>query len=141
MQTLKNTPPKPRNDINAISLSVQQGVKGMRSKGQGNGMWGMYKIVQENSGHLTIISGRGGIYFKDNATNNFKDIVFLSKKNKGTFISFNLNLNKETLLTNAIPGFTFPNLYIENLENETGESYIPFVNLKVEQVLVNRVSI
>ncbi len=120
--TMKETSPRPRNPVDAISLSVKEGKKGAKSIGQGNGMWGLYNIINENSGHLTIISGTGGIAFQNNKTKVFKDILILNFKQQATTINFHINLNKETLLTNAIKGFVFVDLYIENLEDDFGRT-------------------
>ena len=54
-------------------------------------MWGLYNIVNHNSGHLTIISGRGGIYFKEDRATNFKGTVYLGHQNKGAFVNFRIN--------------------------------------------------
>jgi len=119
-RTMLGTTPNPRNPIDAISLSVQEGKKGAKSVGQGNGMWGLYNIVNNNLGHLTIISGTGGIFYNDNKAQTFKDIIVLNYKQQATAVNFHLNLNKETLITNAIKGHTFVDLYSENKEDSFG---------------------
>ncbi|MBL7909522.1 MAG: STAS-like domain-containing protein [Bacteroidia bacterium] len=121
-KTMKGSKPSPRNVIDAISLSVQEGKKGKKSTGQGNGMWGLYNIVDNNSGHLTIVSGEGGIHFRDKKTSNLKDVRFLNYKNQATNIHFHINLNKETLITDAIKGYVFVDLYLESLEDNQGRS-------------------
>ncbi|MCW3076428.1 MAG: hypothetical protein JWO32_1037 [Bacteroidetes bacterium] len=128
-QTMKDSSSKPRNSVDAISLSVQEGKKGAKSIGQGNGMWGLYNIVNENYGHLNITSGTGAIHFKNKQATTFKDVIVLNFKNQATTINFHLNLNKETLLTNAIKGYTFVDLYVESFENDYGQ-----VLFKIEDV-------
>ena len=119
-QTLKKRY-NPRSAIDAISLSVQEGVTRDKEVGQGNGMWGLYNIVNLNTGHLSIISGNGGLLFKVKKTTSLKHIIMLNQTNQATTINFHLNLNKQTSITDAIKGYTFPNLYIENLENSAGQ--------------------
>lgn len=119
--TMKGPVNKPRNEVDAISLSLQEGRKGYKSIGQGNGMWGLYNIVNENVGHLNIISGTAGLFFRNKKTTTITDLTVLNfKTGRSTSINFHINLNKETLLTNAIKGFTFPSLYLENLEDDRG---------------------
>lgn len=44
----------PRSATDAISLAIQEGTTRNKEVGQGNGMWGLYNIVNLNSGHMGI---------------------------------------------------------------------------------------
>ncbi|RLD56106.1 MAG: hypothetical protein DRJ01_15725, partial [Bacteroidetes bacterium] len=62
-QSLRNSTFRPRNAADAISLAVQEGVTRDKKIGQGNGMWGLYNIINLNDGSLQIISGKGGLKY------------------------------------------------------------------------------
>lgn len=91
--TLKDTNHKPRTQLDALSLSVQEGVGD--GKGQGNGLFGLFGIVANNDGRLTITSGSASImYSSGNDLKKFEHLPFLSYKNYGTIVDFQLDLNK-----------------------------------------------
>lgn len=59
-QTLRGTSHDPKTPLDALSLSIQEGVGD--GKGQGNGLFGLYGIVENNKGQLTITSGNASIF-------------------------------------------------------------------------------
>jgi anti-anti-sigma regulatory factor len=121
--TLKNTQYKPKNAADAISLCVQEGVTRDKKIGQGNGLWGLYNMVTLNGGHLTIISGKGGLNFnqKDKEIYSYKDIILLNNKNQATNINFHLNLAKNISIKEALKGYELTDLFVESLENDYGQ--------------------
>jgi hypothetical protein len=121
--TLKNSEHRPRNPIDAILYCVKEGVTRDKKIGQGNGLWGLHNIISLNNGHLAIISGKGGIYFKKNGkeVKTMQDLIVLNKKNQLTTVNFHLNLKKEISIKDAIGGYDIIDLYTESLENEKGE--------------------
>jgi hypothetical protein len=121
--TLKNTEYNPGNAIDAISLCVQEGVTRDKKVGQGNGLWGLYSMVNLNGGHLTIISGKGGLNFnqKDNKIYSYQDIILLNNENQATNINFHLNLDKNISIKEALKGYELIDLFVESLENERGQ--------------------
>ena len=54
-KSLKGTENNPKNAIDAIMLSVKEGVTRDKQIGQGNGLWGLFNMVAQNDGHLSII--------------------------------------------------------------------------------------
>ncbi|MEN8122618.1 MAG: STAS-like domain-containing protein [Bacteroidota bacterium] len=120
--TLKDTKYNPGNASDAISLCVKEGVTRDKKVGQGNGLWGLYNMVNLNGGHLSIISGKGGLNFnqKDDKIYSYKDIILLNKENQATNINFQLNLGKNISIKEALKGHELVDLFIESLENEYG---------------------
>ena len=91
--TLRDTKHRPMTEIDALSLAVQEGVGD--GKGQGNGLFGLYQIIKDNRGRLTITSGASSMMLQDDGIlNKFEHIPFVSNRNKGTIIDFQLDLNK-----------------------------------------------
>src|SRR5690606_25806824 len=78
-ESLRNSKYKPRHASDAISLSVQEGVTRDKKIGQGNGMWGLYNIINLNDGNLLITSGKGGLNFVNRikSTESYNDIIML----------------------------------------------------------------
>lgn len=109
---------KPKSAPDAISLAVQKGVTRDKSVGQGNGMWGLYNIVNLNTGIMTIISGKGGLSLNKGVMKTFEEIRMLSKEQQATIVSFNLNLSKDISIKEALGGHELTDMYIENMEDE-----------------------
>jgi hypothetical protein len=119
-QSLKNSTFRPRNAADAISLAVQEGVTRDKKIGQGNGMWGLFNIINLNDGALQIISGKGGLNYanKIKTTKSYQDIITLSPKQQSTSISFDIKLNKSLSMKEALGGYEPINMFIEDLEDE-----------------------
>lgn len=83
-------------------------------------MWGLYNLVTQNSGKLTILSGRGGLIYnnKKQTVDTYKDVIMLSPERQSTTVSFNLFTNREISIKKAIKGYEMVDLFVENLENE-----------------------
>src|SRR5207302_835688 len=47
----------PKSEIDAITLAIREGVTRDSGVGQGNGLWGLARLVEQNGGSLTITSG------------------------------------------------------------------------------------
>lgn len=108
----------PKNAPDAISLAVQEGVTRDKKIGQGNGMWGLYNIVNLNAGMMSIISGKGGLSLVKGNMKTFQEIQMLSPIQQATTVNFNLNLNKEISIKEALNGKELVDMYIENMEDE-----------------------
>lgn len=119
-QSLKNSSYRPRNASDAISLSVQEGVTRDKKIGQGNGMWGLYNIINLNNGALQIISGKGGLNFvnRKKETESYQNIIMLNQHKQSTAINFDIILNNPVSMKEAIGGYEPVDMFIENLEDE-----------------------
>jgi hypothetical protein len=119
-KSLQNTSYRPRTAADAISLAVQEGVTRDKKIGQGNGMWGLYNIINLNDGSLQIISGRGGLTYvnRTKETQNYNNIIMLSPVQQSTTINFNLKVNNPVSMKEALGGYEPVDLFIENLEDE-----------------------
>lgn len=125
-QTLRNTEFNPRTPIDAISIAIKEGVTRDKSVGQGNGMWGLYNMVNLNNGYLTIMSGKGGISFENKKTQTYKDIILLNNKNQATTVNIHLKINNAISMEKALGGRKFVNLFVEGLENDRGQIVYKF---------------
>jgi len=119
-QSLRNSQYRPRNASDAISLSVQEGVTRDKKIGQGNGMWGLYNIINLNDGTLQIISGKGGLNFvnRKKETESYQNIIMLNQFKQSTAINFDIKLNNPVSMKEAIGGYEPIDMFIENLEDD-----------------------
>lgn len=119
-ESLKNSVYKPRHASDAISLAIQEGVTRDKKIGQGNGMWGLYNIININDGTLLIISGKGGLNYinRTKKTDSYDDIIMLSPKHQSTSINFDIKLNNSISMKAALGGYEPIDIFIENLEDE-----------------------
>jgi anti-sigma regulatory factor (Ser/Thr protein kinase) len=111
---------KPKNAADAISLAIQEGVTRDKEVGQGNGMWGLYNLVTQNDGNLSILSGQGGLAYSNynKKVDTYRDVIMLSPTQQSTTVSFRLSVDKEISIKKAIKGYEMVDLFVENLEND-----------------------
>lgn len=98
--SLKKSVHRPRTPIDAISLAIQEGIGD--GKGQGNGLFGLYQIVTENNGALTITSGPASIMWSaKKEMRKFELLPFISKEYSATTIDYRLNLGNNINIHSA----------------------------------------
>lgn len=89
--TLKDSKHHPHAEIDALTLAIQEGVGDGR--GQGNGLYGLYKSVLSNNGSLSLTSGGSSIMLTDTgAINKYENLPYLSRESKQTIVDFQINL-------------------------------------------------
>ncbi len=122
-KTLRRSEFKPKSAVDAITLCIQEGVTRDKSVGQGNGLWGLYNIISQNEGRLSIVSGKGAIVFFSGGdpTRTFEDIVILNRTNQSTTVSFSVNLDRGISMKDALRGYDTTDMFIENLRGDFGE--------------------
>lgn len=123
--SLKNSPHAPRQVVDALTICIKEGVTRDKSIGQGNGMYGLHSVVEQNGGSLTITSGSGSYMLNDGAVRTFNRLPFLSYENSCTSIDFQLDYNKSVSITDALAlkakNYKFVSMRIDNLETEFGD--------------------
>lgn len=119
-QSLRNSIHRPRNASDAISLAIQEGVTRDQKVGQGNGMWGLYNIINLNDGNLQIISGKGGLNYvnRNKRTESYQNIIMLNHDKQSTAVNFDIRLSNSVSMKEALGGYEPVDLFIENLEDE-----------------------
>ncbi len=115
-KSLSESKHKPATEIDALTLAIQEGIGD--GKGQGNGLYGLYQIVNENGGKLSITSGKSSIMLKNGILEKFKTGVSVGNNHNGTIVDFQLNLSKEIDIQSAlksIDGFDGFDIRIDNM--------------------------
>ncbi len=99
-ESLSESKHKPATEIDAITMALQEGVGD--GKGQGNGLYGLYQIVDENGGKLTITSGKSSIMLKNGVLEKFDNGALVADSHAGTIVDFQLDLSRKIDLQSAL---------------------------------------
>jgi len=130
--SLKNSIHNPRNPIDALTLSLQEGVTRDKKVGQGNGMYGLRRIIEHNEGRLTLTSNSASYFLKGDQAETFSRIPTLSREQGCAIVDFQLDYEKNVSIADALKfngkSYDPVNLKIEELENDKGE--IEFILLQ-----------
>ena len=101
--SLRNSEYHPHTAIDAISIAIQEGKTRDKSIGQGNGLWGLYNIIQKNKGRLCITSSGSAIMLKsDGRLNKFEELPLLETKNGTTSVDISFNCNEAISIKEAL---------------------------------------
>lgn len=119
--SLKNSIHAPRHPLDAITLAIKEGVTRDKKIGQGNGMWGLHRIIQTNSGRLLITAHSACYIMNGDKIQTFKNLPYLSNENGCTTVDFVVDFDKEISLPQALSGHNPINLRILKLENDKGK--------------------
>lgn len=127
LNSLQGTEYHPRTSLDAITFAIKEGVTRDNSIGQGNGMWGLTKIVLQNGGRCHVASGGASLSYIGEETQSFeKDSgVFYSNMKLGTtLVDFQLDCSSEIDIAGVLNGHSPAMLWLEDLESPTGESIV-----------------
>ena len=118
---------KPASEIDALTMAIQEGVGD--GKGQGNGLYGLYQIVNENNGKLTISSGKSAIMLSNKGLQKFDNGAKVSKANPGTIVDFQLDISKKIDIQSAlwkINGFDGFDIRIDNMWDSKDNNWLRY---------------
>lgn len=126
-KSLKDTKHCPHNASDAITLAIQEGVTRDNSIGQGNGLFGLYSVVNKGKGTLYITSGDGAYMLDERRNRTYINIPFLSYRNPCTTIDFRLNYSLDLSIDKAIvikgKEHVLQSIRTESFENLEGTYY------------------
>lgn len=122
-KTLAHSKYKPASESDALSLALQEGIGD--GKGQGNGMYGLYQIVKNNKGTLTLTSGKSSLMMNGKGEiKKYDRIPCIDNVHRSTTVDFQLDLNRKINMQEAFrtiggdPSFDFR---IDNMLSEEDE--------------------
>ena len=122
---------KPKTNVDAITLSIQEEITRDKSIGQGNGLFGLHSIVKQGRGKLVITSSGGSYIYNDGNVRQYNFLPVISKETPGTIIDFQLNYSKDMSLDKALvfrgKQYHLINVHFEELEDEKG-----FIHYKIK---------
>lgn len=126
-KSLSESKHKPASEIDSLTMAVQEGVGD--GKGQGNGLYGLYQIVNENGGKLTISSGKSAIMLSGKGLQKFSNGEYASKTNPGTIVDFQLDISKKIDIQSAlykINGFDGFDIRIDNMWDDKDSDWLRY---------------
>ena len=126
--SLRNTSHAPRSAVDAITLSIREGVTRDASIGQGNGMWGLHNIVRANSGLLRITSGNGFYGLRGDDVTTSTNVPFLDRDNNCTCVDFQIDFDKGIAISEALGGYEPLNMRLDALEDFHGNVTYPLAD-------------
>ena len=132
--SFKHSIHNPKSKLDAITLALQEKVTRDDSIGQGNGLWGLHQIIENNGGTLKVISD--GAYFQrvfdENGDKNpvlyeRGNTLIFSNDVGSTIIDFQMRTDHAVDVAKAIKSPFHFDLWEENLENDDGD-YVVMVS-------------
>lgn len=112
-----------KTELDSLTLAIQEGVGD--GNGQGNGLFGLYQIVNQNQGRLTLTSGKASIMVRSTGDmQKYSSLPILSKHNRGTTVDFQLDINRKVNLQDAfktIGGYEQFDIRIDNMLSDEDE--------------------
>jgi hypothetical protein len=127
INSLRNSIYAPKHAADAIMLSIQEGVTRDKKIGQGNGLYGLNKIVNQNNGILSITSAGASCRIDGDDTKIYNRLPFLSHEFGAACVDFQLDINNPVSLSEALSlkGQTYKpvSLREEAITNDIGEIY------------------
>lgn len=114
---------RPRTAFDALTMAVKEGVTRNKKTNQGNGLFGLLKIVEQNSGKLDMRSGRGRMLLEGDRVAGGNDQDFPAADHHGTTVAFQLKVDKPVSIGTAL-NYSPVNLFLEGLETDEGEHVI-----------------
>ncbi len=122
--SLKKSKHCPRNAIDGLTMALQEKVTRDEHVGQGNGLWGLGKIVAENGGTLEIQSNSANLLYKEGDTKTKETDEFnIGKYNNLTYVDFQMDYSHQTDVSKALNGYKPLDMWLE--EHET-DDYLYF---------------
>jgi len=123
--SLKGHALAPKSCVDAITMAIREGVTRDKKIGQGNGLWGLQRIIQFNDGLLTILSGKGCFSFDGKDFLQNSDQTSIDKDHQSTTVDFQLNCHKTVSIAEVLNGFYPINHRIERMEDDPTKT-IPY---------------
>ncbi len=127
--SLRHSRHAPRSELDAITRALKENVTRDEEVGQGNGLWGLERIVETNQGKLAIRSGRSLLSLDRSirtpgSVSTSENEFSVDQYQRGTCVDFQLDISRAINLENAI-GHTPVNLVLEKFFIEaTGDSVV-----------------
>ena len=123
LQSFKNSSYLLKTPYDAIILAMKEGATRDKRIGQGNGLWGMSKLVSNNRGTLNIVSSGAGVEINENNKINKRDAKSILRIRPaftiGTLVDFQFQCNNEVSLQNVFGNdYIYTNLNLESMEDD-----------------------
>jgi anti-sigma regulatory factor (Ser/Thr protein kinase) len=108
------------SDVQALSKAIEQGVTRDKSVGQGNGLYGSYRIAVKSGAHFSVHSGNATLYYTPKTgTHTRRETIPMI----GTMVVCGIDYTSSLLLEEAldIKGLKFSPIDLIETQYETGD--------------------
>lgn len=123
--SLKDSPHHPRTAIDALTMSLQERVTRDREVGQGNGMFGLRRVIEANQGRLALTSHAASYLLHGNIVRTFNRIPCPSWERASTTVDIQLGYDREVSIAEALKfeGRSYVPVHAraEEMEDEAGQ--------------------
>ncbi|MDO7867246.1 STAS-like domain-containing protein [Nocardioides jiangxiensis] len=111
---------RPKTAYDALTLAIQEGVTRNTETNQGNGLFGLTQIIDQNDGSLILRSGKGELRLTGASVTGNNDQWAINATGGGTIVDFQLSIDRPVSLSKAL-NYDPPNMFLESLESDSGE--------------------
>lgn len=111
--TIRQAFPTLRDDRDALAVAIKAGTTRDKLVGQGNGLWGLTRIVTLNDGYLSVTSGRNMLCIEGDDAPTFESAQSFDIGASGTIVDFQLNTSHPIDIALALEMPTVINLRME----------------------------
>lgn len=117
---------KPSDSMDAITLAMKEGVTRSKIEHQGNGLWGLHRIIESGTGEMTITSSGARIHMADDGQITKDSGPFLSntRKGGGTIVDFQINYQKPINIESALNGHRPDSYRVLSSLSESGDRLV-----------------
>lgn len=123
-ESLKSSRHCPRTAIDGLTLALQEKITRDENIGQGNGMWGLGKIVAENGGRLEIQSNSAKLLYEEGETKTQEISRFnVGRYNNITYVDFQMDYSNQTDVAKALNGYEPLDIWLDEHDSEVDEKY------------------
>ncbi|MBX2978938.1 MAG: STAS-like domain-containing protein [Flavobacteriales bacterium] len=123
--SLRASPHRPRHAIDALTLSLQERVTRDRNIGQGNGMFGLRRVIEFNEGRLALTSHSASYLIQGREARTFDKIPFPSRDRACTTVDIQLDYGREVSIAEALmfdgQSYIPVDMRFEAMEDEHGQ--------------------
>lgn len=123
--SLRSSKYQPSTALDAITLAMQERVTRDDKIGQGNGLWGLARIVKQLGGSLKI-SSNGALYSLDEEgeTTKASGQLNFGGDHGSTMVDFQLDYSKKFTWNDIFPASNYFDVWLDSLDNGDGFSLL-----------------
>lgn len=117
--SLKKSKHCPSTPLDGLTMALQEKVTRDEDIGQGNGMWGLKRIIDDNGGNLTIESNSAVFRCRGEKTETKKVQNYVAGNfSNGTLVDFQLDISNSINIVNALNGYEPVDFWLEEHETD-----------------------
>lgn len=129
--SLKTSKHRPRTPLDGLTIALQEKVTRDDRIGQGNGMWGLKRIIDESGGNLTIESNAAKFCVRDRKiTTRTVPGYSVGEFKNTTLVDFQLDVSNTINIMHALNGYEPADFWLE--DHETDDCF--YFNIKKDSV-------